>query len=121
MIEFQNLAFGDVVYRAKETNNAFSKKKITQTDADGITWHRYNMDHWTYVIEEIVYCGKVTHIQEGEVRFDKYRDTEYHFKYPDGKIYHEWEGDDTDRLCHWFHTRAEAETYIDERKKTREE
>jgi hypothetical protein len=120
MIDFTKLKFGDKVYIAKDTNNAFSKKKIKKV-IKGVEWFRYDMDNWTYTIEEIVYCGKVTHIEEGEVRFEEDRITEYHFKYPDGQIYHEWEGEDTDHLHDWFYTKEEAASYIEELKASRSE
>lgn len=120
MIEFKNLKFGDKVYVAKEQNNAFTKKKL-KTVINGVEWFRYDQDHWEYSIEVIEYCGKVTHLEEGEVRFEEDRLTEYHFKYPNGQIYHEWEGEDKDHLTDWFYTEEEANNYIKELKKTREE
>ena len=119
MIEFNTLKFGDKVYIAKDTNNAFSKKKIKKI-IRGVEWFRYDIDNWTYTIEEIVYCGKVTHIEEGDVRFDEERITEYHFRYPDGQIYDEWEGEDQDHLEHWFYTEDEAEKYIQDLRESRE-
>jgi hypothetical protein len=119
MIDFTKLKFGDKVYIAKDTNNAFSKKKIKKV-IEGVEWFRYDMDNWTYTIQEIVYCGKVTHIEEGDVRFDEERITEYHFRYPDGQIYDEWEGEDQERLEHWFYTEDEAEKYIQDLRESRE-
>lgn len=111
MISFKTLKFGDKVYIVNEKNNAFVKKKIT-TVIKGVEWFRYDRDHWEYSIETVDYCGKVTHVEEGEVRFEEDRITEYHFRYPDGQIYHEWEGEDEDHLEHWFYTKEEAENYI---------
>jgi hypothetical protein len=111
MIEFNTLKFGDKVYIAEEKNNAFAKNKI-KTVIDGVEWFRYDRDHWEYNIVVIEYCGKVTHIEEGDVRFDEERITEYHFRYPDGQIYDEWEGEDEDHLEHWFYTKDEADEYI---------
>jgi hypothetical protein len=119
MVEFEELKFGDRIYIVDEKNNAFSKKKI-KTVIDGIEWFRYDRDQWEYSISEIVYCGKVTHIEEGEVRFEEDRITEYHFKHPDGQIYHEWEGEDTDHLDNWFYTREAAEKYIQNLRESRE-
>jgi hypothetical protein len=119
MIDFKTLNFGDRIYVVNEQNNAFIKKKIHMTDESGNTWFRYDRDHWEYAISEIVYCGKVTHIEEGEVRFEEDRITEYHFRHPDGQIYHEWEGEDTDHLDNWFYTSEEAEAYIDFKKQTK--
>ena len=112
MIEFNTLKFGDKVYVVDEKNNAFTKNKIKKV-IKGVEWFRYDRDHWEYSILEIVYCGKVTHIEEGDVRFDEDRITEYHFRYPDGQIYDEWEGEDTDHLEHWFYTKDESNEYID--------
>jgi hypothetical protein len=119
MIEFNTLKFVDKVYIAKDTNNAFSKKKIKKI-IRGVEWFRYDIDNWTYTIEEIVYCGKVTHIEEGDVRFNEERITEYHFRYPDGQIYYEWEGEDQDHLAHWFYTEDEAEKYSRDLRESRE-
>ena len=119
MINLENMKFGDTVYIAKETNNSFSAKRITMVDADGNEWHRYDRDRWTFSIEEITYCGKVTFIEEGDVRFDEERFTEYHFRYPDGQIYYEQEGTDEHHLEHWFYTKDEAEILIEELKLTR--
>ena len=119
MIEFNTLKFGDRIYVVDEKNNAFIKKKIHMTDENGITWFRYDRDHWEYVISEIVYCGKVTHIEEGEVRFEEDRITEYHFLYPDGQIYHENEPGYNDDFDDWFLTKEEAEAYIDFKKQTK--
>jgi hypothetical protein len=42
MIEFNTLKFGDKVYIAKDTNNAFSKKKIKKI-IRGVEWFRYDI------------------------------------------------------------------------------
>ena len=118
MVEFEELKFGDRIYIVDEKNNAFSKKKI-KTVIDGIEWFRYDRDQWEYSISEIVYCGKVTHIEEGEVRFEEDRITEYHFLYPDGQIYHENEPGYNDDFDDWFLTKEEAEAYIDFKKQTK--
>lgn len=111
MITLENMKFGDKVYLIKETNNAFRKNRITFTDADGNEWHRYDLPNWEYSIEEIVYCGKSTYIEDGEVRFDEDNMTKLHFKYPDGQIYFEYEEDVAD-YNNWFTTKHEAEEYI---------
>lgn len=108
MIDVNNLKFGDTVYVSKEVNNAFRKKRITFTDSAGVEWYRYDLPNWEYSIEERVYCGKTTYIEEGEVRFDEDRQTELHFKYPDEQIYPEYSEDE---FVNWFETKAEAEDY----------
>lgn len=118
MINFDKMNFGDVVYAVKETNNAFSKKRITMIDENGIEWYRYDREHWEYSITEIVYCGRVEFQEFGEVWFGEDRQTEFHFKYPDGQIFIEYLKD----ICEfeqWFHTREDAEAYIKERKEDR--
>lgn len=120
MLEVEKLKFGDVVYIVKEQNNAFSKKKLKMVDSDGVEWFRYDRDHWEYSIEEIVYCGRVTFIEEGEVRFNEDRQTEHHFKYPSGHVFFEFY-DDVVEYQKWFHTREEAEDYIELLKKERSE
>ena len=116
MIDLKTLKFGDKVYIAKEENFVFSAQKIKMVDADGIEWYRYDRDRFTYEIQEITYCGKVTYLEEGEVRFNEDRETEYHFKYPDGQIYSEYDYDDNFDLKEWFYTRNEAEARIQELK-----
>lgn len=116
MIDFESLKFGDKVYVAKEENHSFRVKKIRMVDAEGIEWYRYDKPRWTFSIEEIVYCGKVTFIEEGEVRFDEDRETQYHFKYPNGQIHYEYNNEYDIDLKEWFHTREEAEARIEELK-----
>lgn len=119
MINFSEIKFGDKIYIVEEINNAFSKKRITMTDENGFVWYRYDRDHWEYDIKELEYCGKVTHVEEGEVRFEEDRLTEYHFRYPDGQIYYEWEDADLDHLENWFYTIDEAEQYVNAMKEKR--
>ncbi len=119
MIELTKLKFGDRVYVVNEKNNAFTKKKIEMTDEDGITWFRYDRDHWEYSIVELEYCGRVTFAEEGLVQEDQNRNTEYHFLYPDGKIEPEYDYKRPGDFVDWFYTVAEAEAYIDYCKKTK--
>jgi hypothetical protein len=113
MIDFKTLTFGDSIFIAKEKNHVFSQQRIKMIDADGIEWHRYDRDRFSYEIVKITYCGKVTFVQEGEVRLDEDRAaTQYHFKYPDGQIYYEYDNEYDFDLKDWFHTREEAETRI---------
>lgn len=119
MLKLENMKLGDKVYIVKETNNAFSSEKIEMIDEDGIHWYRYDKLLWDYHVEEVEYCGKVTYNVEGEIRFDKDRHLEYHFKYGDGQIYPEyvWAEDpwvEDPEL--WFATREEAEKYASEMK-----
>lgn len=116
MIDFKSLKFGDKVYIAKESNHMMHQNRITMRDANGIEWYRYDRDRFTYEIEEVTYCGKVTFIEEGEIRSYEDRETEYHFKYPDGQIYFEHEYDNNYDTKDWFHTHKEAETRIEELK-----
>lgn len=115
MIDISKIKFGDTIYVVNEKNNAFQKKKIVKIDRKGVEWFRYDRDHWEWSISEIVYCGKVTMITEGEVDLDLDRQDQMHFKYPDGNIYYEYvslihENDD------WFLIREEAEAYIEKQK-----
>ena len=112
MIIFKDLTFGDIVYKVNERNNMMSQKRLVMTDADGAEWYRYDRDRFVYSIEEIEYVGKVTHHEEGEVRFDEDHLTEFHFKYPDGQIYYENDGNDEHNLDDWFTTREAAEAEI---------
>lgn len=113
MIDLKNLKFGDLVYTVNEQNNAFSKKKIKMVDAAGIEWFRYDRDHYEYSITELEYCGLVTFTETGEVQEDRNRDTEYHFRYPDGKIQPEYGSTLPSEFRDWFYTIEEAEQYID--------
>lgn len=120
MIKFTDLTFGDTVYRAGERNQMISQKRLVMTDADGTEWYRYDRDRFVYSIEELVYVGKVTYHEAGEVRFDEERLTEFHFKYPDGQIYFEFEGGDEYNLDDWFTTREDAEAEIARLKELRQ-
>lgn len=121
MIELNKLKFGDKVYIANEENHVFQAKRITMIDADGVEWYRYDRDRWTFSVEEITYCGKVTFFEEGEVAPDNNRQVEYHFKHPDGNIYPETESIDLFDINYkeWFYTREEAEARIVELKNIR--
>lgn len=113
MIVFEDLKFGNIVYVVKIKNNAFAKKRLTMTDEHGTEWFRYDREHWEYSIEQIEYCGKLSFIEEGEVRFNEERETEYHFRYPNGQIHPSYQYDDMDD---WFDTLEEAEQHIVELK-----
>ena len=119
MIELKDLTFGDRVYVVQERNNAFNKKKIKMVDDAGIEWFRYDRDHYEYSIIEIEYCGRVTFTEEGDVQEDNNRDTEYHFRYPDGKIQPEYESSRPSDYVDWFYTIEEAKLYIDHCKATK--
>lgn len=119
MLDIEKLKFGDTVYDVNEQNNAFSKKKI-KTVIEGIEWFRYDRDNWEYSIEEIVYCGRVTYIEEGEVRFEEDRQEELHFKYPDGQIFYD-HLEVVLELEERFHTRQEAEAHVELLKRKRAE
>jgi hypothetical protein len=109
MIIFKDLTFGDIVYKVVEKNNMMSQKRLVMTDVDGAEWYRYDIDRFEYSIEEIEYVGKVTHHEEGEVRYDEDRYTEFHFKHPGGEIY---DYDNEHYLKDWFTTREDAEAEI---------
>lgn len=118
MLTKGRLNIGDTVLLVDETCNAFMKQKIKIVDADGIEWFRYDRPNWSYTITEVTLCGFVNVAFVGEVDTDA--ENELHFKYADGKIYLEYEKElynDKD----WFHTREEAEAYIEELKEARRE
>ena len=110
MIDISKFKIGDTIYTVDEKNNAFSKKKI-KTVIGGVEWFRYDRPHYEYTIKEIIYCGKVIHVVSGEVDQDNIYETEYHFKYPDGNIFYEYE-DVIPKLSDWFATKKEAADYI---------
>lgn len=115
MIDPNGMQLGDAVCVVNEKNNWFRREKIKFVDENGIEWYRYDRDHYEWSISELVYCGKVTVIEEGEVDKDHDRQDQMHFKYPDGVICYEYT-----RSIHenenWFHTREEAATYIEQQK-----
>jgi hypothetical protein len=119
MIIFKDLTFGDIVYKVNERNHVMNQKRLTMTDADGAEWYRYDRERFEYSIEELTYVGKVTYHEEGEVRDDEDRCTEFHFKYPDGQIYCEHDGDDEHNLDDWFTTQEDAEAEIVRLKESR--
>lgn len=112
MIDISKIKIGDTIYTVDEKNNDFLKKKIVKTDRKGIEWFRYDRPNYEYSIKEIVYCGKVIHVITGEVDMDNIYETEYHFKYPDGNIFYEYENV-IPSIDDWFATKEEAEIYID--------
>ena len=112
MIVFNELKFGDKVYVVNEKNNVIKKKRIFMTDGEGVEWYRYDREHWEYDIEVLEYCGKVTYMEEGEVRFDEDGLDKYHFRHPSGQIYMEQDGADEYFLEHWFNSEEEAEDHI---------
>jgi hypothetical protein len=116
MIKFKDLTFGNIVYKVDETNNIMVQKRIIMTDDNGVEWYRYDRERFEYSIVEIVYVGKVTHHEEGEVRYDEDRCTEFHFKNPDGRI---CVYDNEHYLKDWFTTREDAEAEIAKLKESR--
>lgn len=116
MLGTSNLKFGTVIYVVNEKNNVFTKQRITMIDQNGVEWYRYDRDHWEYTISELIYCGHVAVTITGEVDYDPMRQNEMYFKYPDGNIHGEYEADVRD-CQEWFHTREEAEAYIELLKK----
>ena len=118
MIDISKFKIGDTIYAVNEKNNAFTKKKIVKTDRAGIEWFRYDRPHYEYTVDEIIYCGKVIHVVSGEVDRDNIYETEYHFKYPAGNIFYEYE-DVIPKLNDWFATKEEAEEYIEQMKTKR--
>lgn len=118
MLTKGRLNIGDSVFITNERCNAFTKQKMKMVDANGIEWYRYDRDNWSYTITEVTLCGFVNVTFVGEV--DTCAENELHFKYPDSKIYCEYEKElynDKD----WFHTRGEAEAYVEELKEARRE
>lgn len=111
MIDISKFKIGDTIYTVDEHNNCFSKKKLKMIDAEGNEWFRYDRPHYEYTIKEIIYCGKVIHIITGQIDDDNRYETEYHFKYPDGNIFYEYESV-IPQLNDWFATREQAEDYI---------
>lgn len=119
MINKHKLKFGDIVYEVEEKNNAFTKKKL-KTIINGVEWFRYDRDHWEYSVKQIVYCGRTNVTIEGEVSDDTSYESELHFKYPDGNIYSEFENNIAE-VKDWFHTKKEAEAYVEKLKEARRE
>lgn len=59
-----------------------------------------------------MYCGRVSYVEEGEVRFDEDRQAELHFRFPNGQIF-SYYADDVAYRQKWFHTREKAEDYLE--------
>jgi hypothetical protein len=116
MIDFESLEFGDKIYVVKERNHIMTAKRIKMVDSDGVEWYRYDKPKWTFEIEEITYCGKVTYVEEGEVRFSEDRIGEYHFRWSSGQIHYEYDDPYNPDTENWFHTREEAEACIEKLK-----
>jgi hypothetical protein len=114
MIDIEKLKFGDKIYVVDEVHNVHYGKKITMIDAQGIEWHRYeNTVAPECKINQMIYCGRVQFVEEGRVRFNEDRRTELHFEHPGGHIDSCFE-DDIDFFENWFHTREDAQEYIDQ-------
>ena len=80
MIDFARLTLGTVLYHVKETNNFFSRDKITMTDADGVEWYRYDNSLYTFTITEYMHTGTVIKIIQGTVSNPDDYETEYHLE-----------------------------------------
>jgi hypothetical protein len=118
MLTKGRLNIGDSVFVADEICNAFTKQKLKMVDANGVEWYRYDRDNWSYTVTEATFCGFVNVACVGEVNTDA--ENELHFKYSDGNIYCEYEKE-LYNVKDWFHTREEAESYIEKLKEARRE
>ncbi len=58
---------GDKFYEVVEDPNAFSRKKISMTDDNGIEWYRYDKPIRSYRIQAWTIVGIVTPVVEGEL------------------------------------------------------
>ncbi len=58
---------GDKFYEVVEDPNAFSRKKISMTDDNGIEWYRYDKPIRSYRIQAWTIVGRVTPVVEGEL------------------------------------------------------
>jgi hypothetical protein len=58
---------GDTVYQVVKKINAFSRKKITMTDENGISWYRYDMPVFDWKIRKWKVVGKVKYEVEGDL------------------------------------------------------
>lgn len=115
MIDISKFRFGDIIYQVAEESTSFYKKRIYMTDAEGNEWFRYDRPDYIYSIDELVYCGKVIHVVSGDVDKDNIYETEYHYRYEDGKIHYEYDSE-IPKIHYWFATREEAEAYIAQEK-----
>ena len=58
---------GDVLYKVRENNNIFERKRITMKDDDGLIWHRYDMPIRSFEIERYKVIGIIKFNIEGTV------------------------------------------------------
>jgi hypothetical protein len=111
MINPEELNFGDKLYIVNETNNAFSKRKLT-TVIDGVKWFRYDRPDYDYPIDEVVYCGRMDSTFEGEVDLSEYVKTYYYFKNKNGDIFPETDTDFFSGYKGVFLDREAAERFV---------
>lgn len=112
MIDFSKIKFGDKVYYIDVKLNVF-RNKISFTDSDGFTWHRYPEPRKEFRIIELEYIGRVETLTFGDVEDEDECNTHY-FRNPDDMsgspitytIYPDGI-DDEEQL--WYNDREEAE------------
>lgn len=73
----EDLYVGKLVYRLQIVNTMKSRKKLTMVDANGVEWHRYDKEDWTYNILPMNICGSIKQIVHGVVDKDHITEDAY--------------------------------------------
>ncbi len=114
------LKVGDKFYKVQEKLNAFSRKKITMTDTNGVEWYRYDKPLRDYSISEHTIVGIVRPVIEGVVGStdDSYSRGEFTFIHCISELHGETVYDAEnlnsylDSSVYYFYTLGEAEKHI---------
>lgn len=73
----EDLYVGKLVYRLQIVSTLKSRKKLTMVDSNGVEWHRYDKEDWTYNILPMNICGSIKQIVHGIVDKDHIQQDAY--------------------------------------------
>lgn len=114
MININKLKVEDVLYRVKEKNLAFTRKKIHRI-IDGEDWFKYDNPLREYQIEKITILGIIRKSLEGQYDsiIDYELEPEFFVEYssPTQVIKDDWYFNEDEK---YFNTKEEAEVYKSE-------
>lgn len=110
MIDYENLNFGDVIFKVDAKLNAFTRRKISKVDENGVEWFRYNEDRYEYSIQEYTYIGRIECHVFGTVDGNEIDETKYFFSC-DGYIDYLFKSDQEEQC--YYSTREQAQLEID--------
>lgn len=85
-IDLWDKEFGYEIFQIKATLSGISRRKEHKVDENGVEWHRYLQDRYTFECKKHVYCGKQVIFTEGEVDSYVPDGVEYYVKDEDNEI-----------------------------------